>query len=120
MHWVEEVAGKELAVLVGIAASVRQVASFESVVVGGIAGRGSGYQCKPHFLFVLQEELLVVVEVDWLVEVGAVQLVVVEVGAVAVAVVVAEAEAVDVEQQLDWCTIDTSKDHLVSTSAGEV
>ena len=114
MHWVEEVAGKEQAVLVGTAASVGQVASFESVVVGGIAGRGSGYQCKPHFLFVLvlQEELLVVVvvEVDWLVEVGAVQLVVVEVVAV----------AVDVEQQLDWCTIDTSKDHLVSTSAGEV
>ena len=111
----EEVAGKELAVLVGIAASVRQVASFESVVVGGIAGRGSGYQCKPHFLFVLQEELLVVVEVDWLVEVGAVQLLVV---VVAVAEVVAE--VVVVELQLDWCTIDTSKDHLVSTSAGEV
>ena len=115
----EEVAGKELAVLVGIAASfVRQVASFESVVVGGIAGRGSGYQCKPHFLFVLvlQEELLVVVEVDWLEEVGAVQLVVVEVVAVAEVV----ALVVVVEQQLDWCTIDTSKDHLVSTSAGEV
>ena len=118
MHWVEEVAGKEQAVLVGTAASVGQVASFESVVVGGIAGRGSGYQCKPHFLFVLvlQEELLVVVvvEVDWLVEVGAVQLV------VAVVVVEVVAVAVVVELQLDWCTIDTSKDHLVSTSAGEV
>ena len=112
----EEVAGKEQAVLVGIAASVWQVASFVSVVVGGIAGRGSGYQCKPHFLFVLQEELLVVVEVDWLVEVGAVQLVV----AVVEVVVEVVAVAVVVEQQLDWCTIDTSKDHLVSTSAGEV
>ena len=116
----EEAAGKELAVLVGTAASVGQVASFESVVVGGIAGRGSGYQCKPHFLFVLvlQEELLVVVEVDWLVEVGAVQLVVAVVEVEVVVEVVAV--AVVVEQQLDWCTIDTSKDHLVSTSAGVV
>ena len=61
-----------------------------------------------------------VVEVDWLVEVGAVQLVGVEVVAVAEVVAVVEVVAEVVEQQLDWCTIDTSKDHLVSTSAGEV